>query len=321
MRIHQTLDDQREWEAGVAAEYLLNLEEALSGSVDSRFVAPPAPGFPAVSPGFVPSPATVVPYTDGLSQLPLVRQQALMRQMMLSSMTEALRLQYESFSTPADILRDVRTWDSDHLHAEVPQLLDKLRLAVMVSSERVGDFFLRVRGYCSDLRRAGEFVEQPYAMRVIINGVRHLRFDDLRKSYGIQLLNGKVLDFYSVMHAYHMYERLDMNLPTTDSRYPEWTKVPSPTPALASVEHKQGRTGNKGSGSAKRTVHMCTWGPCPSKKGHTEDRCWTKNPRLKISRSKDTPVTGFLTLPGTDQLTTRQLASLQSQIDSYALQK
>ena len=106
-------------------------------------------------------------------------------------MTDELLVQFERSQTPADILNRVSTWESDLLHSSSPLIEEQLRSALMGNSERVDAFFWRVRGYCTELRKAGILVEQNYAMWIIVNGIR-LALDPLRRQYGMQKLRGGI---------------------------------------------------------------------------------------------------------------------------------
>ena len=117
---------------------------------------------------------------------------------MLSLMSLELRVEYELFETPADIFNDISTWESDFLHSEDPAIQEKLRTATMSSTERVSEFFWRVRGNCKDLRKANTPVDQNFAMGIIVIGIRPARFDILRQRFGMMKLNGVVLEYWGV---------------------------------------------------------------------------------------------------------------------------
>ena len=154
-------------------------------------------------------------------------------------------------------------------------------------------------------------------MGIIINGIRLGRFDSLRIKYGTLLYHSQPVDYWSCLADYRSLDLLNIALPRSDSRHPGWSRDTPQVPANAAFQRGQG-SGSQGSGSAKRRLE-CTWGPCPHKKTHTEDRCWTKYPHLR--RGKDgalgkAPAPINLALPAT--LTTKQLSALQDQIDGYA---
>jgi hypothetical protein len=304
----RTVDDQRCIDAGIAAEYFLELRSLPSASAPS-----PAP-----------APVSASDDSSGLCQLPLARQNVVIKATMLGLMSEELRRLYEQFKTPADILKDISTWESDLLYSAVPLLQDKLRTAAMLQSESPRDFFMRVCAICVDLAVADAPVEQKVAMNVIVNGARLARFDVLRQMYGSQQLRGEELDFWLVLRSYHDLDRINLHLPETDTRHPGWSKAPLPTPVNAAFQRRQEHS--RGPGSSKIRPGPCTYGPCPNKKSHSEDRCWAKYPALKEkakagNRGKPSgpPVPQHLALPA-QPLTTRQLASLQAQIDSFPLQ-
>ena len=92
--------------------------------------------------------------------------------MMFSLMTDELLLQFERSQTPADILSLISTWESDLLHSTSPLIEEQLRSAVMGNSERVDGFFRRVRGFCTELQKAGVMVQQNYAMWIIVSVLR-----------------------------------------------------------------------------------------------------------------------------------------------------
>ena len=275
------LDDQRLFDAGLAAEYFLQ--------VQTSYAVPPVDRAPTSAP----APSNVHPVTHssnaslGLSTLPLSRQNHVILHTMLSLMSQELRVEYELFATPADILNDISTWESDYLNSEAPALLEELQTATMANTERVDEFFWRVRGYCKDLRKANTPVDQNYAMGVIVNGIRLGRFDTLRQRYGMMKLNGEVPEYWGVLKAYHDLDRINMELPKTDSRHPGWSRAPSHSPANAAFQHKQRQgNGSKEPVTSKRAFESCTWRPCPNQRSHSEDRCWTKHPELRDTKLK-----------------------------------
>ena len=158
-------------------------------------------------------------------------------------------------------------------------------------------------------------------MGIIIGGIRMARFDSLRLKFGMMRQRGIPVDYWSCLGEYRNLDILNIALPKSDSRHPAgWSRDPPHSPANAAFKHGQG-SGSQGSGSAKRDLE-CTWGPCPNKKSHREDNCWTKHPHLRRSKfgsQGKAPVPINLALPAT--LTPKQLSSLQAQIDGYALDK
>ena len=128
-----------------------------------------------------------------------------------------------------------------------------------MGSERVDEFFWRVRGYCKELQEADAPVQQNYAMGIIVNGIRLARFDTLRQRFGIMKLNGETLEYWGVLKAYHDLDRIIMELPKTDSRYPGWSRVPTLLPVNAAFGLTQRRkTGSKKPGTSKRAFEPCT---------------------------------------------------------------
>ena len=213
--------------------------------------------------------------------------------------------------------KSVGTWESDLLHSSSPLIEEQLRSALMGNSERVEALFWRVRGYCEELRKAGILVEQNYAMWIIVNGIRLARFDPLRLQYGLQKLKGGALEYWEMLEAYHDLDRLNMFLPATDSRHPGWSRVSPPLPANAAFGVPQQRKSDGKPGSSKRANEPCTWGPRKNKLTHSEDRCFTKHPELRNAKSvpKVDPIPQHLALPA--QLSSKQRASLQAQIESF----
>ena len=158
-------------------------------------------------------------------------------------------------------------------------------------------------------------------MWIIVNDIYLARFDGLRRLYGVQKLKGGILEYWELLEAYHDLDRLNMSLQTTDSRHPGWTRVSPPLPANAAFGVTQQRKSDGTPGSCKRPFEPCTWGPCKNKLTHSEDRCFTKHPGLRGAKSvpKVDPFPQHLALPA--QLSSRQRASLQAQIDSFIDQK
>ena len=241
---------------------------------------------------------------------------------MFSLMTPALLFEFEMYETPADIFNMISTWDSDKLNSTCPLIQERLRNALMMGSETVDDFFWRVKGYCTELQKAGAPVEQNYALGIIINGIRAPRFEHLRIRYCTMRLSNEPLDYWAVLKAYHDLDRINMELPSTDSRHPGWSG-PSPTlPANAALPQSHRRQdGTRRTGGSKRVFDPCTWGPCKDKTTHPTHRCWTKHPEMFMNRSvpRDDTVPANFSVPS--QLSKKQQASVQALIDSYALQK
>ena len=75
------------------------------------------------------------------------------------------------YETPADIMNMISTWESDNLNSTCPAIQEKLRTALMVGTERVDDFFWRVRGSCKELQKAGAPVDQNYAWGLSLMGL------------------------------------------------------------------------------------------------------------------------------------------------------
>ena len=123
----------------------------------------------------------------------------------------------------------------------------------MVGFERVDELFWRVRGYCSELQKGGAPVDQNYALGIIINGIRSARFDTLRIRFGIMRLENKPLEFWAVLKAYPDLDRINMEPPSSDSRYPGWSRSSPTLPANAALPQSQRRQeGSKKPGSSKR---------------------------------------------------------------------
>eukprot|EP00798_Chlamydomonas_sp_ICE-L_P004237 gene4237-biopygen21965 len=170
----RNIDDQRAYDAGLAAEYFL---------VVRKSYAPLTPAPAAASASYGES--SVDPALLGFSALTLPRQEFMVLSMMLAHMTNDLVKVSQDYASPRDILLDIRRRHSDTLAAGVPLLVNELHGAVMRPDERVDDLFRRVRGYCSDLRSAGSQVTLHYAMGVIIGGIRLARFDSLRIKFTV----------------------------------------------------------------------------------------------------------------------------------------
>jgi hypothetical protein len=306
----RNLDDQRAYDAGIAAEYFLAV----------RAMYDVSPASPAASPPASPSQSHVDPALLGFSTLPLARQEFMCLTMMLANMTEPMVQVYQDFATPRDIFVHIKRQHSDTLAARVPLMLVELRSVTMNNSEPVDVFFRRVRQLCTDLRSAGYPQPQRHAMHTIINGITHPRFDSLRLQFGFELYQNKTVDYWTCLAAYRSLDFLNVSLPRSDPRHPGWSRDSPPVPAHAAIQRGRG-SGSQSSGAPKRHLD-CTWGPCPSKTTHSEDRCWTKHPHLKRSKPGvpgGEPVPIALALPGS--LTRRQLSSLQAQIDGYAMSK
>ena len=137
----RNIDDQRAYDAGLAAEYFLAVRKSLASLT-------PAPAAASASHGE----SSVDPAMLGFSALTLPRQEFMVLSMMLAHMTDDLVKVYQDYASPRDILLDIRRRHSDTLAAGVPLMLNELHGAVMSSAGRVDDFFRKVRGLCSDLR-------------------------------------------------------------------------------------------------------------------------------------------------------------------------
>jgi len=306
----ENLDDQRAYDAGIAAEYFLSVRAMYDATPFSPVASPPAS----------PSQTRVDPALLGFSTLPLARQEFMCLTMMLAHMTEPMVQVYQDFATPRDILLHIKRQHSDALAARVPLMLVELRSVTMNNSEPVDVFFRRVRQLCTDLRSAGYPQPQRHAMHTIINGITHPRFDSLRLQFGFELYQNKTVDYWSCLDAYRSLDFLNVSLPRSDPRHPGWSRDPPQIPANAAFQRGKG-SGSQSSGGTKRRLD-CTWGPCRSKTSHSEDRCFTKYPKLRKAKGRapgSEPVPVALALPGS--LTRKQLSSLQAQIDGYAISK
>jgi len=195
-------DDQRAYDAGLAAEYFLAVRKSL---------APLTPASPGTSASHGES--SVDPALLGFSALPLPRQEFMVLSMMLAHMTDPLFQMYQDYATPRDIFLDIQKRHSDTLAAGVPLLVNELHGATMRPNERVDDFFRRVRGYCSDLRSAQAPVTLHYAVGVIIAGICLARFDSLRIKYGMMRHLGVALDYWSCLAEYRTLHILNIALP------------------------------------------------------------------------------------------------------------
>jgi len=307
----RNIDDQRALDAGLAAEYFMDIRRSL---------APVPSAIGAGSNTLIHGESRFDPALLGFSALPLERQEFMCLTMMLANMEDDMVKVYQDFATPRDILLDIRKTQSDALASRVPLMRIELHNAHMGPSDRVDDFFRMVRSLCTDLRSAGHPVTQRHAMETIVNGIRLIRFESLRIQYGMMLANRQTVDYWSCLEAYRSLDILNIALPRSDSRHPGWSRDAPQVPANAAFQRGQG-SGSQGSGSNKRRLD-CTWGPCLSKTTHSEDRCFTKHPHLRKTKPGapvTNPVPMALALPGV--LTPRQLASLQAQIDGYALDK
>jgi len=306
----RNLDDQRAYDAGIAAEYFMSVRASYA----------PVPDPLAAGPSASHGESRVDPALLGFSALPLERQEFMCLTMMLANMTDAMVNVYQDFATPRDIFLHIRRQRSDALAARVPLMLVELRRATMDNSEPVDVFFRRVRGLCTDLRSAGYPQPQRHAMHTIINGIMHPRFDSLRLQFGLALHQNQPVDYWTCLAAYRSLDFLNVSLPKSDPRHPGWSRDPPQVPANAAFQRGRG-PGPQGSGTTKRRLD-CTWGPCLSKTSHSEDRCWTKHPHLRKAKAGAPgiePVPVALALPGS--LTRKQLSSLQAQIDGYAMSK
>ena len=126
-----TIDDQRLVDAGVAAEYFISVQlQFRNNTLGSAPISPPAPAF-------VPPVAIASDLSSGLSTLPLIRQNFISLNLMFSLMTPVILVEFEMFETPADILNEISTWESDTLNSTAPEVQEKLRTASMVGTERV----------------------------------------------------------------------------------------------------------------------------------------------------------------------------------------
>jgi len=191
----------------------------------------------------------------------------------------------------------------------------------MLGTETVDDFFWRVKDMCTELHKAGAPVSQNYAIGIIINGIRQPRFEHLRIRYAEMRLEHEPLDYWVVLKAYHNLDRMNMELPTTDPRHPEWSGTSPILPANSALTLPTSRHKSKRKpGSSSQAFEPCTWGPCQNKSSHPTHRCWTKNPELAKNRvPRDATVPANFSVPS--QMSRKQAASVQALIDSYALQK
>ena len=98
-----TVDDQRLFDAGVAAEYFISVRQQFrSNTLGSAPVSPPA---------FVPPVHLASDLSCGLSTLPLAMQNYIILNMMFSLMTPGILVEFEMYETPADILNEISTWE------------------------------------------------------------------------------------------------------------------------------------------------------------------------------------------------------------------
>ena len=269
----RNLDDQRAYDAGLAAEYFLGIRDSLA----------PRASAPAAGTSASHGKSLADPALSGFSALPLPRQEFMILTMMLANMTDALVKVYKDFATPRDILLHIRRQQSDALASRAPLLLKEYLDSVMDPHEQVDVFFRRVRGLCADLRSAGFPQTQRHAMGIIVQGGSLPRFESLQIKYGTLLYNQQPVEYWSCLEDYRTLDILNIALPRNDARHPGWSRNAPQFPANAALPRRQG-TGSQGSGSTKRRLE-CTWGPCPHKEGHSVERCWTKYPHLK--RGKD----------------------------------
>eukprot|EP00798_Chlamydomonas_sp_ICE-L_P020381 gene20381-biopygen29147 len=293
----RNLDDQRAYDAGLAAEYFLAIRESLAPRC-----APPAAGTSASH-----GESSVDPALLGFSALTLPRQEFMILSMMLANMTDALVKVYRDFASPRDIFLHIRRQQSDALASRVPLLLKEYHASVMGTHEHVDAFFRRVRGMCIDLRSAGFPQTQRHAMGIIVQGASLPRFETLRIKYGILIYNQQPVEYRSCLEEYRQLDILNIALPQSDSRHPGWSRTAPQFPANAAFQRRQ-KTGG-GSGSNKRRLE-CTWRPCPHKDGHSEDRCWTKFPALRRVPGRAEPtlpssLPANLALPGSQMCVVR----------------
>jgi hypothetical protein len=313
--IISNLDDQRAYDAGVAAEYFVAVRASLAPAPAS------VPASPAAGSSASHGESDVDLALRGFSALPLARQEFMILSMMLANMTDEMYKLYQHFATPRDIFVHILRQQADALESRVPILIQQLHEAVIGSRETIDAFFLRVRGMCMDLRSAGQPQTELYAMGIIVRGSALVRFDSLRIKYNLMLYNKQPVDFWSCLEEYRQLDIINMALSPDDSRYPGWGKSTPQVPANAAFPAQSKQRGGGASGSNKRSL-VCTYGGCKRKVGHTEDTCYAKYPELRPARpSGQIPrnVPANLALPA--HLTRRQMSSLQSQVDAFALQK
>ena len=182
----RTLDDQRAYDAGLAAEYFLDIRKSL---------APLTPA-PAAGSSASHGESRVDPALLGFSALPLDRQEFMCLTMMLANMEDDMVKVYQDFAKPRDIFIDIQKRQSDALASRVPLMRAELLGAHMGPSDRVDDFFRKVRGLCTDLRSAGHPVTQRHAMETIVQGIRLIRFESLRIKYGTLLANRQPVGYW-----------------------------------------------------------------------------------------------------------------------------
>ena len=163
-------------------------------------------------------------------------------------------------------------------------------------------------------------MEQKYALDIIINGIRPTRFEHLRMKYNTLLIESASLDYWAVLKAYHTVDRINSKLPSTDPRSPEYTGSSPTVPVNAALPKSYKRQdGTRRSTAGKRVFDPCTWGPCEDKTSHPTHRCWTKHPELFRNRSGPSQVPANFSVP--TNMTRKQIASFQAQLDSFAVQK
>ena len=72
------------------------------------------------APAFVPPAQLATESSSGLSTLPLARQKFVILNMMFSLMTPGMLVEFEMYETPADIINEISTWESDSLNSTTP---------------------------------------------------------------------------------------------------------------------------------------------------------------------------------------------------------
>ena len=300
-----TIDDQRMFDAGLAAEYFLDHRAAHQRN---------NPTTSSPSRASTTKDTTSVP--DGLSTLSLERQNTVILSTMFQLMTPTILREFEKFETPAAVFNMISTWDSEKLNSDCPKIQERLRVATMSGTETVDEFFWRVKDMCIELQKAGAPVEQNYALGIIVNGIRQPRFEHLRIRYAEKRLARVPLDYWVVLKDYHDLDRMNMELPTTDPRHPEYASKPIlPANSALTLPHTQRPKGRQG---PSQPFEPCTWGPCQRKKSHPTHKCWLKNPSLKKRLPRDEVVPANLSVPS--NMTRQQNATVQALLDSYALQ-
>ena len=120
-----------------------------------------------------------------------------------------------------------------------------------------------------------------------------------------------------VLKDYHNLDRMNMELPTTDPRHPEYAVTKPILPANSALTLPRNKVRGRQSNS-NPAFTPCTWGPCQKKSSHPTEKCWMKNPALKRRLARDAPVPALLSVP--PNITRKQNAAVQALLDSYALQ-